>query len=164
MKFRNVPNAVRWTGRHLPLTSSREGARHGLIPKSEDRPGRKSSTFVEEGASPYRIRRGTTMPEHAQGLTSASPFSNEERAAVYRAIFTRRDVRSQFLNQAIPDEILAQVLTAAHHAPSVGFMQPWNFLVIKRQTVKEEILGAFQKANAEAALLFPGEKQTLYHS
>ena len=104
------------------------------------------------------------MPEHAHGLTSASPFSKEERAAVYRAIFTRRDVRSQFLSQAVPDEILAQVLTAAHHAPSVGFMQPWNFLVITGQTVKEEILGAFQKANAEAALLFPGEKQALYHS
>lgn len=134
------------------------------MPKSEDRPGKGSGAVMEVGASPYRIRRGTTMPEHAQGLTSASPFSNEERAAVYRAIFTRRDVRSQFLSQAIPDETLAQVLTAAHHAPSVGFMQPWNFLVIKGQTVKEEILGAFQKANAEAALLFPGEKQSLYHS
>jgi 5,6-dimethylbenzimidazole synthase len=47
------------------------------------------------------------MPEHAQGLTSASPFSNEERAAVYRAIFTRRDVRSQFLSDAVPGETLA---------------------------------------------------------
>ena len=104
------------------------------------------------------------MPEPAHGLTSASPFSNEERQAVYRAIFTRRDVRGQFLSEAVPDEILAQVLTAAHHAPSVGFMQPWNFLVIRQQAVKEQVLGAFQKANAEAALLFPHEKQALYNS
>jgi 5,6-dimethylbenzimidazole synthase len=104
------------------------------------------------------------MPEHAHGLISAAPFSSEERQAVYRAIFTRRDVRSQFLGDAVPDEILAQVLTAAHHAPSVGFMQPWNFLVIKEQTVKDEIRGAFQKANTEAALLFPDEKRTLYQS
>jgi 5,6-dimethylbenzimidazole synthase len=104
------------------------------------------------------------MPEHAHGLTSVALFSSEERRAVYRAIFTRRNVRSQFLSDAVPDEILAQVLTAAYHAPSVGFMQPWNFLVIKEQTVKGEIRSAFQKANAEAALLFPDEKRALYQS
>ena len=104
------------------------------------------------------------MPAPAHGLMSAAPFSTEERQAVYRAIFTRRDVRSQFLSDAVPDGILAQVLTAAHHAPSVGFMQPWNFLVIREQTVKDEIRGAFQKANAEAALLFPDEKRALYQS
>ena len=97
------------------------------------------------------------MPAPVNGLTSAAPFSNEERNAVYRAIFTRRDVRSQFLPQAIPDEVLAQVLTAAHHAPSVGFMQPWNFLVIKEPLIKNQIHAAFQKANAETALLFPDE-------
>ena len=104
------------------------------------------------------------MPEQVHGLTSVAPFSNEERSAVYRAIFSRRDVRSQFLPDAIPDEILAQVLTAAHHAPSVGFMQPWNFLVIKEQVVKDQIRCAFQTANAEAALLFPDEKRALYQS
>ncbi len=104
------------------------------------------------------------MPEQAHGLTSVAPFSNEERSVVYRAIFTRRDVRSQFLSDPIPDEILARILTAAHHAPSVGFMQPWNFLLIKEQAVKDQIRSAFQKANAEAALLFPDEKRALYQS
>ena len=104
------------------------------------------------------------MPAPVYGLMSAAPFSTEERQAVYRAIFTRRDVRSQFLGDAVPDEILAQILTAAHHAPSVGFMQPWNFLVIKEEVVKDKIRGAFQKANAEAALLFPDEKRALYQS
>ena len=104
------------------------------------------------------------MPAPAHGLMSVAPFSSAERDAVYRAIFTRRDVRSQFLSDAVPNEILAQVLTAAHHAPSVGFMQPWNFLVISGQGVKDQIRGAFQKANAEAALLFPDEKRVLYQS
>jgi 5,6-dimethylbenzimidazole synthase len=104
------------------------------------------------------------MPAPANGLTSAAPFTHEERAAVYRAIFTRRDVRGQFLSDPIPDEILAQALTAAHHAPSVGFMQPWNFLVIKEQSVKDKIRNAFDKANAEAALLYPDEKRALYQS
>jgi 5,6-dimethylbenzimidazole synthase len=111
-----------------------------------------------------RIPRGTKMQNTNAGLISAGPFSSDERNAVYRAIFTRRDVRSQFLNDAVPNDVLAKILTAAHHAPSVGFMQPWNFLVIKDQAVKQSVRDAFQVANAEAALLFPDEKRVLYQS
>ena len=32
-----------------------------------------------------------------------------ERAAVYKTIFTRRDVRGQFLPQPVPDEVLARM-------------------------------------------------------
>jgi 5,6-dimethylbenzimidazole synthase len=104
------------------------------------------------------------MQDLQSGLISAGPFSNDERNAVYRAIFTRRDVRSQFLKDAVPDDVLAKVLTAAHHAPSVGFMQPWNFLLIEAPDVKRQIREAFQTANAEAAAMFPDEKRALYQS
>jgi 5,6-dimethylbenzimidazole synthase len=104
------------------------------------------------------------MQNLQSGLISAGPFSNDERNAVYRAIFTRRDVRSQFLKDAVPDDVLAKVLTAAHHAPSVGFMQPWNFLLIEAPDVKRQIREAFQTANAEAAAMFPDEKRALYQS
>ena len=57
-------------------------------------------------------------------LSDVRPYSREERAALYRAIRERRDVRSQFLPDPVPDEVLARLLLAAHHAPSVGFMQP----------------------------------------
>ena len=63
-------------------------------------------------------------------LAAAGPFSEAERAAVYRAIHTRRDVRSQFLPRPIDAAVLDRLLLAAHHAPSVGFMQKWNFLVV----------------------------------
>lgn len=49
-------------------------------------------------------------------------FSDNERAGLYRAIYERRDVRSQFLPDPIPRPVLARLLKAAHHAPSVGFM------------------------------------------
>ncbi len=104
------------------------------------------------------------MQNLQSGLISAGPFSNDERNAVYRAIFTRRDVRSQFLKDAVPDDVLAKVLTAAHHAPSVGFMQPWNFLLIEAPDVKRQVRAAFQTANAEAAAMFPDEKRALYQS
>lgn len=58
-------------------------------------------------------------------------FSNTEKAAVYKAIHTRRDVRSQFKADKIPNDILQQILKAAHAAPSVGFMQPWDFIIIE---------------------------------
>ena len=43
-------------------------------------------------------------------------FSDPERAAVYRVIFERRDVRKNFVRKPIADEVLARILTAAHHA------------------------------------------------
>ena len=61
------------------------------------------------------------MSEHA--------FTPAERAAVYRAIAERRDMR-HFVGGQVPAEVLARLLEAAHHAPSVGLMQPWRFLRI----------------------------------
>lgn len=43
-------------------------------------------------------------------------FSDADRQGLYRAIHERRDVRSQFLPDPIPDEVLARLLKAAHHA------------------------------------------------
>ena len=89
-------------------------------------------------------------------------FADAERAAVYRAIFNRRDVRGQFLPDPVDDALLARILLAAHHAPSVGFMQPWNFLVIRSSTVKQRVHTVFQAANTEAAAMFPDEKREIY--
>ena len=83
-------------------------------------------------------------------------------AAVYQAIFSRRDVRGQFLPTPVPDDLLARVLMAAHHAPSVGFMQPWNFLLVKSGEVKQRVHDVFKTANDEAALMFPNEKREIY--
>ncbi|MGH9898560.1 MAG: nitroreductase family protein, partial [Pyrinomonadaceae bacterium] len=53
-------------------------------------------------------------------------FSDEERRGLYRAIYSRRDVRSQFTSRPIAGSLLMRLLDAAHHAPSVGLMQPWS--------------------------------------
>ena len=89
-------------------------------------------------------------------------FAEAARDAVYQAIFSRRDVRGQFLPDAIPDEVLARILTAAHFAPSVGYMQPWSFVLIRDAGVKQRIHAAFSEANAEALQMFEGEKQEIY--
>jgi hypothetical protein len=55
-------------------------------------------------------------------FVDVGPFPEADRAAVYRAIETRRDVRNQFLADPIPPDVLRRLLEAAHQAPSVGFM------------------------------------------
>lgn len=95
-------------------------------------------------------------------LTDAGPFGDADRAAVYRAIRTRRDVRSQFTARPVAEDLLRRLLQAAHHAPSVGFMQPWDFIVIRSPDVRARIKAAFDRANAEAAEMFPKERRRLY--
>ncbi|OIQ87739.1 5,6-dimethylbenzimidazole synthase [mine drainage metagenome] len=56
-------------------------------------------------------------------------YSDAEIAAVYRVIEERRDMR-HFLPTPVAPEILTRILQAAHHAPSVGLMQPWRFIRI----------------------------------
>ena len=95
-------------------------------------------------------------------LLPAAPLSADERSGVYRAILTRRDTRGEFLPDPVPDELLSRLLVAAHHAPSVGYMQPWSFLVIRDEGVKRRVHEAFLKAHAEAALMFPEDKRGFY--
>ncbi|MBD9655967.1 5,6-dimethylbenzimidazole synthase [Pseudomonas sp. PDM12] len=70
------------------------------------------------------------MSEHA--------FSAAERAAIYRAIAERRDMR-HFSGGEVAPELLARLLEAAHQAPSVGLMQPWRFIRITRPALREDI-------------------------
>ncbi len=56
-------------------------------------------------------------------------YTDAEIAAVYRAIYERRNMR-HFLPDPVDAILLHRLLDAAHHAPSVGFMQPWRFIRI----------------------------------
>jgi 5,6-dimethylbenzimidazole synthase len=91
-------------------------------------------------------------------------FSQAERRGVYRAIYERRDIRAQFLPTPIPDLVLGRLLDAAHHAPSVGFMQPWDFIVIRSNAMREAVHNCFMEANRQAAAIYTGERRALYES
>ncbi|GAK70809.1 putative cob(II)yrinic acid a,c-diamide reductase [Agrobacterium rubi TR3 = NBRC 13261] len=100
--------------------------------------------------------------DHA--LVPAQEFSDVDKQAVYRAIETRRDVRDQFLPEPLSDDLIDRLLKAAHAAPSVGFMQPWNFTLVTDEEVKQRAWEAFSRANTEASEMFGQEQQTLYRS
>lgn len=89
-------------------------------------------------------------------------FPEEVRRALYDVIYARRDIRSQFRPDPIPDDVLWRILDAAHHAGSVGFMQPWNFLVIRDRQVRQGVHEIFLRENERAAQRFTGERAELY--
>ncbi|WP_030162573.1 MULTISPECIES: 5,6-dimethylbenzimidazole synthase [Actinomycetes] len=66
-------------------------------------------------------------------------FADSERAAVYRAIGERRDMRRFVPDSVVPEEVLTRLLQAAHAAPSVGLMQPWRFLRITDNMLRRKI-------------------------
>ena len=65
-------------------------------------------------------------------------FSDSELTGVYKAISERRDMR-HFLPDPVDPEILQNLLQAAHKAGSVGLMQPWRFIRITKQKLREKI-------------------------
>ncbi len=91
-------------------------------------------------------------------------ITTAERDGVYKTIYNRRDIRGEFLPDPVSDEVLERILNAAHHAPSVGFMQPWDFVVVRNQTVKQQIKNAFEVAHKEAAEMFDEEQREQYRS
>lgn len=65
-------------------------------------------------------------------------YSEQEKAVVYKVIAERRDMR-HFLPTPITPELLTKLLQAAHHAPSVGLMQPWRFIRISDAALRKQI-------------------------
>ena len=61
------------------------------------------------------------------------------------AIYNQRAIR-YFKDQEIPDEIIHKLIEIATKAPSGGNSQPWRFLVVKNQDIKNEIAGLYLKS------------------
>ncbi|MFC3692214.1 5,6-dimethylbenzimidazole synthase [Chenggangzhangella methanolivorans] len=105
---------------------------------------------------------GTPDDEADRERRAAGPFDAAARAAVYRAIESRRDVRNEFLPDPVSDEILARLLKAAHCAPSVGLSQPWSFILVRSAEKRAEVAGIVARRNEEAANMFDGERAAQY--
>jgi 5,6-dimethylbenzimidazole synthase len=90
------------------------------------------------------------------------PFTEAERAAIYRVMRGRRDIR-QFRPDPVPDEVLRRILTMAHLAPSVGYMQPWNFILIHSLELRRQMKALFEEQNSrEQSKITEAERQQLY--
>lgn len=82
-------------------------------------------------------------------------FDDKSIKVLKNIMLSRRDIRgNHFINKDVEDEVLEEILKAANAAPSVGFSQPWKFVIIKNDEIKEKIYKEFKKENKKAALLF----------
>lgn len=90
-------------------------------------------------------------------------FSASERAGVYRAIHSRRDIRN-FRPDELPEDVLFRLLDAAHHAPSVGLMQPWDFIVLRDRAIRQRLYEHFRDVNARAAEVYPDDRAETYRA
>jgi 5,6-dimethylbenzimidazole synthase len=95
-------------------------------------------------------------------MTSVHAFGESERAAIYRVIAERRDVRRGYLDSPLPAEVLNRLLAAAHRAPSVGLMQPSRFIVIRDYGVRKAVHEIFATANRDARETYSGEQADRY--
>lgn len=106
---------------------------------------------------------GKGLPGEHFGALPEGAFSAEAKNAVYAAIFGRRDIRD-FRPDPIPDETLVRVLNAAHHAPSVGFMQPWDFVLVRNPDTRRRIKDLSDRERRAAALFFDEPRRSRYVS
>lgn len=93
-----------------------------------------------------------------------SDFTEAERTAVYKAIALRRDIRRQFKPTPIPPGVLVRLLAAAHQAGSVGFMQPWDFVVVRDPEIRRQVLESFLRERDRAARFYEGARRELFLS
>src|ERR671918_115557 len=92
--------------------------------------------------------------------THYASFSSTEKEVLYKTIFSRRDVRSRFISgRVIPNDVLLRILNAAHHAPSVGFSQPWNFILIKDKSIRAEVKESFLREHKKSISMLDNDTQ-----
>ena len=97
-----------------------------------------------------------TIPE------AIGAFASEARQAVYAAISLRRDVRHFLPDRDVDEDVLERILGAAHLAPSVGFSQPWAFVLVRERQVRERIRESFLRCRALEADRFEGARREQY--
>jgi len=90
-------------------------------------------------------------------------FTDDDAAKLLKIIKARRDVRgNRFINRPIEEEKLSMILEAAISAPSVGYSQPWKFVIIKDEKIKNSLVENFTQENTKAKEIF--KERALYNS
>jgi nicotinate-nucleotide--dimethylbenzimidazole phosphoribosyltransferase len=86
------------------------------------------------------------------------PMPQPDIDAFYRLAAARRDVRNGFRADPVDDDVLTRVLAAAHHAPSVGLSQPWDFLIVRDRGVRERVQALARRQRELFAASLPGAR------
>ena len=93
---------------------------------------------------------------------STATFSESARRAVYDVIRLRRDIRHFVDGAPIDDDVLSRILGAAHQAPSVGFSQPWGFVLVRDVARRTRIRESFLRCRQAEAVRYPAARREAY--
>ncbi len=78
-------------------------------------------------------------------------FADIERDVLYRVLYARRDMRHFLPGTAVDEAVMQRLLEAAHHAPSVGLMQPWRFIRVRDTSMRTAIAGLVDEERLQTA-------------
>ena len=86
-------------------------------------------------------------------------FNKKQQQTLNDIIISRRDIRgNNFLNKKIKKKQINKILDAGLHAPSVGFSQPWKFVVIEDEMIKNKVYNNFKKDYDKSKKYFKGKE------
>jgi 5,6-dimethylbenzimidazole synthase len=90
-------------------------------------------------------------------MTEGRNFTKVEAEVLWDIIRQRRDVRgNRFVDKPLEADVVNRLLDAALHAPSVGFSQPWEFVLVEDRPTRERVRDSFDEANGTAKAIFAG--------
>jgi 5,6-dimethylbenzimidazole synthase len=90
-------------------------------------------------------------------------FSEHDQQLLEQVMLHRRDVRgNNFLPDDVPDDVIDRILHSASLAPSVGYSQPWEFVVIRDSAIKAKVSASFELENKKAESAFADDKKEIY--
>lgn len=81
---------------------------------------------------------------------------------LYDVIARRRDVRAEFSGEPVDLGALRRVLEAAHHAPSVGHSQPWDFVLVFDDQTREAFAEHVETERQTFAADLPPERRETF--
>ena len=87
-------------------------------------------------------------------------FGKTEQEVLEKIMVWRRDVRGQrFTSKPVSPDITQALLKAAVLAPSVGYSQPWRFVIVDDIRLKQQVRDSFETANSEASERFHADSR-----
>ncbi len=102
-----------------------------------------------------------TTPEPKPPNEAEGRFGAEARATLLDLLVWRRDVR-RFKPDKLAPGTLERLIGIACLAPSVGFSQPWRFVLVDDAGRRGAVRASFERCNAEALRCQTGERAALY--
>ncbi|KGN36813.1 5,6-dimethylbenzimidazole synthase [Knoellia subterranea] len=99
----------------------------------------------------------TTSARERADDPSGWAFGDDVIEALDAVIAGRRDIR-RFRPDPVPSDLLTEVLTAGHRAPSVGHSQPWRFIVVRDPSVRDRAAHLADRARLDQAALLTNDR------